>query len=85
VALLQVVKYGDSILRRKVDKVIDFSQLDNLIDDIFTTTYNESGIDLATNQVGVSLAVLLFNIGDYELDKEEINEDEFTSTPRVFN
>jgi len=84
VTLLPVVKYGDPILRKKVDKVIDFSQLNNLIDDMFDTMYNERGIGLAANQVGVSLAILVFDIGNYELDEEEINKDEFTSTPRVF-
>ena len=83
-ALLPVVKYGDSILRKKVDKVIDFSQLDKLINDMFDTMYNEKGIGLAANQVGVSLAILVFDIGNYELDEEEINEDAFASDPRVF-
>ncbi|MBC8311240.1 MAG: peptide deformylase [Candidatus Marinimicrobia bacterium] len=83
-ALLPVVKYGDSILRKKVDTVVDFSQLDSLIDDMFDTMYNESGIGLAANQVGVSLAILVFDIGDYELDEEEVADDEFMSDPRVF-
>ena len=66
-------------MRKKVDQVIDFSQLDNLIDDMFDTMYNEKGIGLAANQVGVGLAILVFDIGDYEMDEEQS-----TSTPRVF-
>tara|TARA_B110000438_G_scaffold279512_1_gene303993 strand:- start:106 stop:666 length:561 start_codon:yes stop_codon:yes gene_type:complete len=84
VTLLPVVKYGDSILRTEVDKVTDFSQLDDLIENMFDTMYNERGIGLAANQVGVSLAILVFDISDYELDEEEINGDQSASTPRVF-
>ena len=83
-ALLPVVKYGDPILRKKVDTVTDFSKLETLIDDMFDTMYNSKGIGLAANQVGVSLAILVFDIGDYELDEDEINEDFPLSTPRVF-
>jgi len=83
-ALLPLVKYGDSILRKKVDNVVEFSQLDNLINDMFDTMYHEKGIGLAANQVAVNLAIIVFDIGDYDLDEEEIDEDEFTSNPRVF-
>jgi len=83
-AVLPVVKYGDPILRKKVDKVIEFSQLENLINNMFETMYHEKGIGLAANQVGVNLAILVFDIGNYELDEEEIPEDEAASNPRIF-
>ena len=83
-ALLPVVKYGDSILRKKVNKVTDFSQLNNLIEDMFDTMYYERGIGLAANQVGVNLAILVFDIGDNEFDDEEIDDDKLTSHPRIF-
>jgi peptide deformylase len=83
-ALLPLIKYGDPILRKKVDKVIEFSELDSLVNDMFDTMYHERGIGLAANQVGVNLAILVFDIGNYELSEEEVNENEFTSEPRVF-
>ena len=83
-ALLSVVKYGDPILRKKVNEVTDFSNLDNLINDMFETMYNERGIGLAANQVGVNLAILVFDISHYELDEDADNEDSFDPNPRIF-
>ena len=83
-ALLPVVKYGDPILRKKVDEVSDFSELDNLINDMFETMYNERGIGLAANQVGVSLAILVFDISHYEIDENTDNEESFEPNPRIF-
>ena len=54
-SVLQVVNYGDPILRKKCDKVKDFSKLSTLIENMFDTMYEEEGIGLAANQVGVDL------------------------------
>ncbi|MBT5077760.1 MAG: peptide deformylase [Candidatus Marinimicrobia bacterium] len=83
-SLLPVVKYGDPILRSKVDEVTDFSNIESLIDDMFDTMYHESGIGLAANQVGVKLAILVFDIGEHgiEGDKEVIGE--LFSDPKIF-
>ena len=83
-SLLSVVKYGDPILRKKVDRVTDFSKLDILIEDMFETMYYERGIGLAANQVGVNLSILVFDIGDSESNDDENDEGELISEPRVF-
>ena len=83
-SLLSVVKYGNPILRIKVDEVTDFSNLESFIGDMFDTMYHEKGIGLAANQVGVKLAILVFDIGDYELDEDEEGDDEPYSDPIVF-
>ena len=83
-SLLPVVKYGNPILRVKVDEVTDFSNLESLIDDMFDTMYHEKGIGLAANQVGVKLAILVFDIGEYELDQDEVKDHESYSDPIVF-
>ena len=70
-ALLPLVKYGNPILRLKVDEVTDFSDLDILIANMFDTMYHEKGIGLAANQVGVRLAILVFDIGAYESEEEK--------------
>ncbi len=83
-SLLSVLKYGNPILRIKVDEVTDFSNLESFIENMFDTMYHEKGIGLAANQVGVKLAILVFDIGDYELDEDEVGDDEPYSDPIVF-
>jgi peptide deformylase len=69
--VFNVVKYGDPILRKKVDEVIDFSNLSLLLEKMYRTMYNEHGIGLAANQVGISLNILVIDTSSME---EEILE-----------
>ena len=73
-SVLQVVNYGDPILRKKCDKVKDFSKLSTLIENMFDTMYEEEGIGLAANQVGVDMNIFIIDIA-------HTNENEF---PRIF-
>lgn len=54
-ALMPIVKYGDSVLRRKTAAVprIDEKLLETL-SDMFLTMYSAPGIGLAANQAGIS-------------------------------
>ena len=65
-ALLEVVHYGDPILRKKCKLVTDFEKLPVLIEDMFDTMYEENGIGLAANQVGVDLNLFIIDISDFE-------------------
>ena len=60
--ILPVVKYGDPILRKKVHKVDNFSNLNTIINQMYKTMYNENGIGLAANQVGLNLNILILSI-----------------------
>ena len=73
-SVLQVVNYGDPILRKKCDKVKDFSKLSTLIENMFDTMYEEEGIGLAANQVGVDMNMFIIDIS-------HTSENEF---PRIF-
>tara|TARA_Y100001970_G_scaffold229615_1_gene284867 strand:- start:2687 stop:3235 length:549 start_codon:yes stop_codon:yes gene_type:complete len=73
-SVLEVVKYGNPILRKKCSSVTDFSKLSDLIDDMFDTMYEEEGIGLAANQVGVDLNLFIIDISDTD-DNE---------SPRIF-
>ena len=73
-SVLQVVNYGDPILRKKCDEVKDFSKLSTLIEDMFDTMYEEEGIGLAANQVGVNMNMFIIDIA-------HTDDDEF---PRTF-
>ena len=72
-ALMDVVYYGDPILRKKCNKVIEFKGLNKLIDDMFDTMYEENGIGLAANQVGVDLNLFIIDISDIEDEGESIH------------
>ena len=71
---LEVVIYGNPILRKKCSMVTDFSKLSGLIDDMFDTMYEEEGIGLAANQVG-------FDLDLFVKDISHTDENEF---PRIF-
>jgi len=73
-SVLQVVHYGDPILRKKCEEVKDFSKLSTLIENMFDTMYEEEGIGLAANQVGVDMNMFIIDIA-------HTDENEF---PRVF-
>ena len=75
-AILPVVKYGDPILRKKVNKV-NINQipiLDSLISDMFETMYDEEGIGLAANQVGKNMDLMVVDVSHIE---EYMNLDPF--------
>ena len=73
-AVLEVVKYGNPILRKKCSMVTDFSKLSDFIDNMFDTMYEEEGIGLAANQVGVGMNLFVRDIS-------HTDENEF---PRIF-
>ena len=65
-ALMEVVQYGDPILRKKCNAVTDYEKLGSLIDDMFDTMYEENGLGLAANQVGVDLNLFIIDISTIE-------------------
>ena len=73
-SVLEVVNYGDPILRKKCQSVSDFSKLSSFVEDMFDTMYEEEGIGLAANQVGVDMNLFIIDIS-------HTDEKEF---PRVF-
>jgi peptide deformylase len=52
--VLDIVKYGDSVLTTRGEEVTEFDQnLHKLVDDMFVTMYGASGVGLAAPQVGL--------------------------------
>ena len=54
-AVLDIVHYGNPILRKPCNTVIDFSQMDALLEDMFDSMYEAEGIGLAANQIGLDM------------------------------
>lgn len=76
-ALRNIVKYGDPVLRKKSRVVEKFdSKLATLIDDMIQTMRNADGVGLAAVQVGVLKRVVVIDIGEgvMELVNPEIIE-----------
>ena len=73
-SVLEIVNYGDPILRNKCQPVRDFSRLPAFVEDMFDTMYEEEGIGLAANQVGVNMNLFIIDI-------THTDEKEF---PRIF-
>ena len=72
-AVREVVHYGDSILRKVCKPVKDFKKLSSLIDDMFDTMYEESGVGLAANQIGVDLNLFIIDISGIEGETESVH------------
>lgn len=54
-ALLDIVKYGDPVLERPGDAVLEFdAKLKRLVANMFETMYSARGVGLAAPQIGVS-------------------------------
>ena len=69
----EVIHYGRTLLRKKCEPVRDFNDLDDLIDDMFDTMYEENGIGLAANQINVDLQIFVVDISDIEEEGESIH------------
>ncbi len=74
-AVLPVVKYGDPILRKQAAQIDNIADIEHYVDDIFETMYEEAGLGLAANQVGLDMNFMVVDVSHEE------QEDEF---PRVF-
>lgn len=80
-SVLPIVTYNDPILRKKAEPVQENSdQLQSLIDDMFDTMYNSSGVGLAAPQIGKLERVF---VADIDVMVEE-DEEEETPGPLVF-
>jgi len=78
-ALRQIRKDGDEILRKKSKEVKEITpSILTLLDDMAETMYHAEGVGLAAPQVGVLKRIVVIDIGDgiIELINPEIIEEE---------
>ncbi len=54
-----IIMYGDPVLRQKAKEIDPGSDLKQLIDDMYETMHNASGIGLAAPQIGKSLRLFV--------------------------
>lgn len=66
-AVLEIRKYPDEILKKKASEITDIdSNVQKLIDDMIETMYKSNGIGLAAPQVGVSKRLIIVDISPRE-------------------
>ena len=79
--VLPIVTYNDPVLREPAQPVkSDSDELQNLINNMFETMYNSSGVGLAAPQIGESLQLFVM---DADAVTDEL-EDEENLGPMVF-
>mgnify|MGYP006082457869 FL=1 len=61
-AVLDIVHYGNPILRKKTEQVSDFLPIDSILEDMFDSMYEAEGIGLAANQVGLGMHIFIIDI-----------------------
>ena len=94
-AILEIRKYPDPILRAKNKKVTVFDDsLKKIIDDMFETMYANDGLGLAAPQVGINLMIAvvdhegkkftLINPVITEASGQQIGEEGCLSFPEIF-
>lgn len=74
--VLPIVAYGDPILKKKAKEISeDQEKLEELIDNMWETMYNASGVGIAAPQVGRSLRLFVVDASPYA-DDESLPEEE---------
>lgn len=64
-AIRNIRKYGDEILRKKAKKVEKFDErLSQLLDDMAETMYQANGVGLAAPQVGILKRAVVIDVGE---------------------
>ena len=61
-AVKNIVHYGDPILRKKCDSLKNFSNIDDLLNDMFDSMYEAEGIGLAANQIGLNMNLFIIDV-----------------------
>ena len=82
-AILEIKKAGEKILKEKAQRVGKLDKrIKQLLDNMAETMYEADGVGLAAPQVGVSLRIIIIDIGDglVELINPQIIEQEGEET-----
>lgn len=69
--VLEIIKYGDTILTRKAEKIKNIDELiDKLAHDMMETMWSAPGIGLAAPQVNQSIRLITVDLSGGENDKD---------------
>lgn len=69
--ILPIVAYGDPVLRKVCEPITaDYQQLKQLIDNMFETMYNSSGVGLAAPQIGKAIRLFVIDTAPFSEDED---------------
>lgn len=72
-ALLNIIKYPDPILKKKAEPLREItSEIKRLVDDMAETMYAAPGVGLAAPQIGRSVRVIVIDINTREGEKRDL-------------
>lgn len=70
--VLPIVAYGDPILKKEATEIErDYPKLDQLIENMFETMYEASGVGLAAPQIGKSIRLFIVDGSPFAEDEDE--------------
>ncbi len=72
--VIDIVKYGSSVLRRKCVELTPEEQIDQLIGDLFETVKKAGGIGLAAPQIGLSKQIFVIDTSPLKSADPSIEE-----------
>ena len=62
-----IIAYGDPVLKKKAQEIDKkYPKLKELIDDMFETMYDSSGVGLAAPQIGLSIRLFVIDGAPFE-------------------
>jgi peptide deformylase len=74
--ILPIVAYGDPVLKKEAEEIDqDYPNLDQLIEDMFETMYEASGVGLAAPQIGKSIRLFVVDGSPFAERDEDEEED----------
>lgn len=74
--ILPIVAYGDPVLKKEAVEIDqDFEQLNQLIENMFETMYEASGVGLAAPQIGQSIRLFVVDGSPFAEDDDEEEPD----------
>ena len=70
--ILSIVAFGSPVLRKKCDKISqDYQKLDDLLENMWETMYDSSGVGLAAPQINKSIRMFIIDTTLFIEDEEE--------------
>src|SRR5690606_30707487 len=70
--ILPIVAYGDTVLKTEAKEISrEYPDLEALIDSMFETMYNASGVGLAAPQIGKSIRLFIVDASPFGEDEED--------------
>ena len=75
--ILPIVAYGDPVLRKKAVEIPqDYPELKELVENMFETMYNASGVGIAAPQIGKAIRLFVVDATPFADDEDLSKEDQ---------